>query len=421
MRKAVIILTTAAALGAGGAWTLNAAGAWPSGAWPSGAGASWGLGAAAGPALRLHTVALGGLEDAVSAVGSLQPRNYVDVGTQVSGQLRKIYVDVGDRVTQGQLLAEIDPTVYETRVSADQAQLKVLRANLQERKVQQELAEKQFDRQRRLRETRTTSDESYDAADAARKQIAAQMLALEANIQQVEASLRANQANLGYTRIYAPMTGMVVDVSARQGQTLNANQTAPIILRVADLDVMTVQTQVSEADVARLKLGMTARFTTLGRPDRVRTGKLRQIMPTPETVNNVVLYKCLFDVANPELDLLPSMSAQVFFIAAEAKDVPVAPMSALRRVGRDRYVVRVMEDGRPVERRVEVGAVNRVSAEIRDGLSVGEQIVVDPQPGDRQRRNAGAGPGMGPGMGPPPDGSGGPPPGGPPPGMGARL
>jgi membrane fusion protein, macrolide-specific efflux system len=398
MRKAVMIAAVVVALsGAVGVWRFAQSDAAPT------------------AALRLHTVALGDVEDTVSAVGSLQPRNYVDVGTQVSGQLRKIHVEIGDRVTQGQLLAEIDPTVYETRVAADQAQLKVLKANLLERKVQQELAEKQFDRQRRLRETRAASEEAFDTADAARKQLAAQIMALEANSQQVEASLRADQANLGYTRIYAPMSGTVIDVNAKQGQTLNANQQAPIILRIADLDMMTVQTQVSEADVARLKLGMTARFTTLGRPDRKRAGTLRQILPTPDTVNNVVLYNCLFDVPNPDLDLLPKMSAQVFFITAEAKGVPLAPMNALKKIGRDRYTVKVLENGAAVERTVEAGAGNRVMTEIRRGLVPGEQVVIEPVQSGQNRRRAGAdGP-------PPPDGSGGPPPG-PPPGMiGPRL
>lgn len=400
MRKGMAIAAAmVAAIAAGGAWRL----------------ASGDAATVAPP--RTHTVALGDVEDTVAAVGSLQPRNYVDVGTQVSGQLRSIHVEVGDRVEQGRLLAEIDPTVYETRVAADQAQLKVLRANLQERRVQLELAEKQFDRQRRLRETRTASEEAYDSADAARKQIAAQILALEANIQQSEASLKANQANLGYTRIYAPMSGTVIDVTARRGQTLNANQQAPIILRIADLDVMTVQAQVSEADVARLKIGMPVRFTTLGRPDRPRYGTLRQILPTPETVNNVVLYKSLFDAPNPDLDLLPSMSAQVFFVVSEAKNVPLAPLSALKRLGRDRYAVKVVgEDGAVAERTVQTGASNRFQAEIRQGLAPGERIVADGGggAGESGRRGPGA---SGPG-GPP----GAPPgPGGPPPGMGPRL
>jgi macrolide-specific efflux system membrane fusion protein len=143
---------------------------------------------------------------------------------------------------------------------------------------------------------------------------------------------------------------------------------------------MTVWTQVSEADVPKLKLGAPAHFTTLGQPDRRREGKLRQILPTPQVVNNVVLYNSLFDVANPEHDLLPQMSAQVFFVVAQAKGVPVAPMSALRPVpGRgDRYIVRVLQDGRPVERTIGIGANNRINAEVRSGLKPGEEILLDP-------------------------------------------
>src|SRR6185503_17485715 len=131
---------------------------------------------------------------------------------------------------------------------------------------------------------------AFESAEANLQVIDAQIDALRAQIQQIESNLKADQANLGYTKIFAPMAGTVVDIIARQGQTLNANQQAPIILRIADLSTMTVVTQVSEADVAKLKLGVAAYFTTLGQPDRRRIGKLRQILPTPQVVNNVVLY-----------------------------------------------------------------------------------------------------------------------------------
>jgi macrolide-specific efflux system membrane fusion protein len=345
-------------------------------------GSWWWLGAAASPqaSFRTRTVALGDVEDTVSAVGTLQPRNYVDVGTQVSGQLRKIHVGYGDNVAQGQLLAEIDPTVYEARVAADQAQLLNLKAQVEERRAQLTLAEKQLSRQRGLLAERATSQDAFDSAEANRKAVAAQIAALEAQIKQTESTLKGDQANLGYTKIYAPIAGTVVDIIARQGQTLNANQQAPIVLRIADLDTMTVWTQVSEADVPKLKLGAPAHFTTLGRPDRRREGELRQILPTPQVVNNVVLYNSLFDVANPEHDLLPQMSAQVFFVVAQAKDVPIVPMSALRPVpGRgSRYVVRMLEGGQPVERTIEIGANNRINAEVRAGLKPGDEILLDP-------------------------------------------
>ncbi|MCW2244675.1 macrolide-specific efflux system membrane fusion protein [Azospirillum fermentarium] len=379
----------------------------------AGAGGTWWYmqaSASTPTAVRTHTVALGTIEETVSAVGTLQPRTYVDVGTQVSGQLKRIFVEAGDRVEQGQLLAQIDPTVYEARVAADQAQLMSLRAQLKEKHVQLELAEKQFERQRRLMDGRATSQEAYDSADAQRKSASAQIGVLEAQIQQVESTLKGDQANLSYTKIYAPMTGTVVDVSARQGQTLNANQQAPIILRIAELSTMTVKTQVSEADIPKLKVGMHAYFTTLGQPDRRRSGTLNQVLPTPEVTNNVVLYSSLFDVPNPDNDLMTQMSAHVFFVVAEAKGVPTVPAAALLPRPGGKFAVKLMAGGEVVERRVEVGVTNRVTAEIRSGLSVGDQVVIEAQ------RNVAGGPR--PNMMPP---DGGPPPGGPPPGAGMGM
>lgn len=343
------------------------------------------------PSYVTQTIAIGNVEDTVSALGSLQPLQYVDVGTQVSGQLQKIYVDYGSSVKEGQLLAQIDPTVYQAKVSADQAQLLTLRAQVTQKEAQKVLAEQQFKRQKELLAAHATSQDAYDAADANVKVTAAQIDELQAQIKQTESTLNGDQANLGYTKIYAPMTGTVVSITARQGQTLNANQTAPIILRVANLDTMTVWTQVSEADAPKLKLGMPAYFTTLGQPDKRRYGKLRQIIPTPEVVNNVVLYDSLFDVDNPTHDLLPQMSAQVFFVVGEAKQVPVVPVVALRPVPGDKdhthFTVRVLEDGKPVQKEIVTGVTNRLTAEIRSGLSVGDQVIVD-RPTSDERTSA---------------------------------
>lgn len=360
-------------------------------------GAWWYLGGrtdTARPAFRVHTVAAGNIEDTVSAVGTLQPLNYVDVGTQVSGQLRKILVDYGAKVEQGQLLAEIDPTVYEARVAASQAQLLNLKAQIADRNVQLDLARTQFERQRRLLADRATSQDAYDTADAQRKSLAAQLQSLDAQTKQTESTLKGDTANLSYTKIYAPMAGTVIDIIARQGQTLNANQQAPIVLRIADMDTMTVKTQVSEADVPKLTIGMPAYFTTLGQPDRRRSGKLRQILPTPEVVNNVVLYSALFDVENPEHDLLPQMSAQVFFVVGQARNVPVVPLSALRPVPRSpgKYLARVIEGEQPVERTIEVGVTNRVTAEVKSGLALGDRIAIEaPAAGARPAQGGGPG------------------------------
>lgn len=341
----------------------------------------WTARAKTAPDYVTQPVVVGDIEATVSALGSLQPLQYVDVGTQVSGQLQKIYVDYGDKVTAGKLLAEIDPTVYESKVNADEAQLLNLKAQIAEKEAQKILADAQFKRQKALLAAHATSQDAYDSANATLKVTAAQIDALKAQVEQTNSTLKGDRANLGYTKIYAPMSGTVVNVIAKQGQTLNANQTAPLILRIADLDTMTVWTQVSEADEPKLKLGMSAYFTTLGQPTKRRYGKLRQILPTPEVVNNVVLYDSLFDVTNPEHDLLPQMSAEVFFVIAEAKGVPLVPVAALRPIasqgGKTRYRVNVLQDGLPVSRSVEVGVTNRLSAEIRSGLKPGDEVVLD--------------------------------------------
>lgn len=370
----------------------------------AGAGTAWyvrGATQSEAPATRTQAVALGDIQDLVSAVGTLQPRDYVDVGTQVSGQVQRIHVKIGSKVEKGELLAEIDPTVYQARVASDEATLVQLQAQLSEKRANLSLSERQFERQKALLAERATSRDAYDTAETQTSALRAQIRATEAQISQTQANLNANRANLSYTKISAPMTGTVVDITARLGQTLNANQSAPIILRIADLATMTVWTQVSEADVSRLELGQRAFFTTLGKPDRRREGKLHQILPTPTVTNNVVLYNSLFDVANPDGDLLPQMSAQVFFVIAEAQQVPVVPVGAVATVagrdGRQQSFVRVIENGEAVRRRVELGATNRAIVEVKSGVKVGDQVVMDQvrrpsgqgQPGQGQQRPAG--------------------------------
>jgi macrolide-specific efflux system membrane fusion protein len=274
----------------------------------------------------------GNLEDTVTATGTLQPKDYVDVGTQVSGQLKRLLVDVGAVVKAKDLLAEIDPSVYQAKVDGDQAQLLNQQAQLADKQAQLVLADLQLTRQQNLtREDATTAD-ALQSAEATRKSALAQVDSLKAQIQQTGSTLRGDEANLGYTKIYAPIAGTVVSQAAKQGQTLNANQQAPIVMRIANLSTMTVEAQVSEADVPKLHVGMDVYFTTLGEDNRRYYGKLRQIPPTPTVVNNVVLYDALFDVENPNQTLMTQMTAQVFFVASSAKDAVLVPLTALRPV-----------------------------------------------------------------------------------------
>ncbi|MBE0612064.1 MAG: efflux RND transporter periplasmic adaptor subunit [Burkholderiales bacterium] len=344
----------------------------------------------------------GNLEDTVTATGTLQPRDFVDVGTQVSGQLKKLHVDIGAIVKARDLLAEIDASVYQAKVDGDHAQLLNQQAQLSDKQAQLALAELQLTRQKNMMREEATTADALQSAEANLKSAIAQRDSIKAQIQQTASTLRGDEANLGYTKIYAPIAGTVVSLAAKQGQTLNANQQAPIVMRIANLSTMTVQAQVSEADVPKLHIGMDVYFTTLGGSKRRFYGKLRQIPPTPTVVNNVVLYDALFDVANPDQTLMTQMTAQVFFVVSSAKDAVLVPLTALRPAaakpsgaanargarrasGADarnqfadgRALLSVVDAaGKIVEREVKVGVMNRVTAQILSGLEPGEKVVI---------------------------------------------
>ena len=313
-RRRVFVAVLALAVVAGGGWF----------AWTK-----WGASRAKAPEYVFATVQRTNFEDLVSATGSLQPRDYVDVGAQVSGQLKKLHVEVGNDVTEGQLLAEIDAEQSAARVDASRASLRAQQAQLVQNQVNLQKAERDLQRLRNLLKEDATTLELVQNAETTVDTTRAQIATQKAQIEQTQASMRVEESNLKYSKIYAPMAGTVVSITAKQGQTLNTNQAAPTILRVADQSTMTVQTQVSEADVSKLRVGMQAYFTTLGTPGRRWYGKLRKIEPTPTVTNNVVLYNALFDVENHNRSLMAQMTAQVFFVVAEARDALVVPMAAV--------------------------------------------------------------------------------------------
>ena len=246
------------------------------------------------------TVEFGDIENAVTAAGSLQPSRFVDVGAQVSGQLERLFVEVGDVVREGDLVAEIDATVQINRVEASRASLRALEAQLSARAASLQLAEANAERQTRLMQEDATSPQAYDSAINSLAAAQSSLVQLQSNIAQSSASLASDEATLGFSKIYAPIDGTVVTITMKEGMTLNASQQAPVIMRIADLTTMTVQAEVSEADVGKLAVGMEAYFTTLGSGGRRWYGTLRQILPTPVIENNVVLYTALFDVDNED-------------------------------------------------------------------------------------------------------------------------
>lgn len=339
--------------------------------------------------LELAEVKRGTIEDVIVAQGKLEPKDYVDVGVQVSGQLKKLYVDIGNVVKKSDLLAELDPQSYQSRVDGDKAKLKSLEAQLDQQKAQADYDRLENERARKLIKSGAISQSDAEAKGKALKVSEATVVSLQAQIEQAQADLDTDTISLGYTKIYAPMDGVVSDLVAREGQTLNANQTTPKILQIANLNVMTIRAQVAEADVPRLSPGMEATFNTLGSFDRKWTGKIRQILPTPEVINDVVLYDALIDVENTDGQLMNGMSTQDNFVVAKVENVLTIPIRALGRrlmaqesgAGRV-YQVRVMEAGRdkPVVREVTIGLMTRSQAEVKAGLNEDEQVVTSGAP-----------------------------------------
>ncbi|RUO26698.1 efflux RND transporter periplasmic adaptor subunit [Aliidiomarina minuta] len=312
----------------------------------------------------------------VTATGRLQPRDYVDVGAQVSGQLESLHVEVGDKVQRGDLLAEIDATLLEAQLDSSRAQLRNQLAIRKEREASLELARFNYERQQRLQVDRATAEELVQTAHAEVQKAEAQVESIEAQIEQTQSGLRADEANLNYTRIFAPMDGTIVSIPARRGQTLNATQTTPTILTIADLTEMTVEAQVSEADISRLKIGMPVYFTTMGNRQQRWESKLRLIEPTPEVENNVVLYNALFEVPNTDGVLMKEMTTQVFFVIDAAHDVVAVPSAAVQRDAEGPYVEVRREAGNIGKVRVDPGLTDRVHVEIKSGLEAGDEVVL---------------------------------------------
>lgn len=370
------------------------------------AGAAWYITQPGAVSYATTAVTRSDVQNSVSALGVLVPSEYVDVGTQVEGQLVEMRAGLGDAVTKGQLVAVVDPTRYAAAVRQAEAEIADQSAALAGAQAKLELARWMHGSNMRLAaqgaETRAAVEQSEEALRAAQSAVDS----IRAKISAGQASMKMHQANLGYTRIFAPMSGLVVSPTsqsygtgwtkleiARQGEILNTKQSSPILFRIANLDRMIVRAQVSEADVAKLKPGMRAFVSTLGNPDRRLEARLQGIEATPELVNGAIFYDANLEVANPDRSLLPQMTAQVSFVVAEAKDALTVPLTALASTQRENGVnvagcaslragdmaadcVQVLVAGEPSPRSVIVGVTNEVSASIHSGLKVGEQVII---------------------------------------------
>ena len=311
------------------------------------------------------------------AAGIVQPIKYVDVGAQTSGKLKSLKVNRGDQVKENQLLAEIDPALADTALTAANAALESMTAQRALKQAQLVLAKVQEVRNDELFTDRLISTSDRDITKAAYDVAFADAASLSAQMKEAAAAIDTGKANLGYTKITAPMAGEVVSISLLEGQTLNANQSGtehPANCRHQHRDGLG----------ASLGSGHCPRQARPGclfhHPGDSRrwNGKVRQILPTPELINNVVFYDVLFDIPNPERELKIQMTAQVFIVLAQAKGVLLIPAAAIGNAseGADTKVQVLKADGTVELRAIKIGIKSEISAEVTDGLKEKEQVVI---------------------------------------------
>lgn len=329
-------------------------------------------------------VRLGTVEETVLASGTMEAKQLVSVGARVSGQIETLAVALGDEVQKGDLIAQIDSQDQQNAVLTAKANLANIKAQIAAKNASLVKAKQTLARQLKLVASDYVSKEALDAAQAEVGVDKAELDALIAQQESVEVTVLTAQIALDRTRITAPISGTVVAIVNDEGQTVNASQSAPTIVKLANLDSMVVKAEISEADVVHVKPAQQVFFTILGEPDHKFTATVRSVEPAPSAIetsdtiasDEAIYYNGLLEVDNPDHLLRIGMTAEVSIILDKAEDVLTVPSSALKKGGGG-YRVKIYdpETGAVEVQKVEVGLNNKISAEITSGLSEGDEVV----------------------------------------------
>ena len=325
-------------------------------------------------------VALGDVTQSVQAAGILQAKTRVDVGAQVSGQIQTLHVELGQQVKKGDLLVSLDPELARSDVAQAEAAVAQAAAALDSRRIDAESARRELKRQQRMLAGQATAATEAEKAETELAKIEADLRGQAATIARLQAELEKKRVSLSYARIIAPMDGTVVNLPVQVGQTVISVQITPVILTLADLDTITVRTKVPEADIQAIKVGQTARFSTLAVEGKRYEGKVRVIQPVPERAGNAVFYNVLFEVDNRDRALFSDMTVQVDIETGSVKQVLTMPIVALGERGKDgRFTVQVLDAAnKQVPRQVKVGLQDGAKVQVLDGLKAGEKVLLAP-------------------------------------------
>lgn len=324
----------------------------------------------------------------VSATGELSSSHLVDVGVQVSGQIKKMYVKVGDVVKKGDMIAQIDSVAQTNTLNTRKAQLDSMRAQLSSAQVSLKTIERKFARYRILAQEGAVSalemEELGDALAAAR----AKVKQLQASMRETQVAINTAQSDIGYTRITAPIDGTVVSLVVEEGQTINSSQTSPTVVQIADLSEMTNKMQIAEGDVTKIQAGQKVLFTILSEPDTPIETRLDSIDPalttmskgaynrTTDNSNNAVYYYARTIVPNPDGKLAIGMTTQNTIEIASTDNVLMVPVMALKNRDGKKFVRVLDEYQQPQEKEVQIGLRDSMNVEIKAGLNEGEQVIM---------------------------------------------
>lgn len=340
---------------------------------------------------------IGDLDKSVLATGSVRANQRTEVGAQVSGKIQKIHVTLGQTVKKGELIAEIDSETQQNNLNTAQAELSAYKTQLNAKQVALSVAESNYQRLSKLYNQKSASLSDLESAKNELATAKANLEDVKSQIQVAEIAVNTAKTNLGYTKITSPIDGIIVSIPVSEGQTVNANQSSPTIVQVADLSKALIKLEIAEGDIAQVKADQAVSFNTLAEPNRRYQGKIKSIDPalTTLTDNNyteesgnstAVYYYANVIVDNPEMSLRIGMTTQGKVIIAEKNGVLLVPTTAIKKRGKD-SIIQVLENGKAIDKAVQTGLADSQYTEITSGLKEGEQVITAQRSANEQVGN----------------------------------
>ena len=341
-----------------------------------------------------ESVTRGNVEKTVIASGSVESVNEVDVGAQASGKITKLYVKLGQEIKKGEMIADIDSTTQINALNTKKAALVSYQAQLKAKKTAYDVALSSYNRLSKLYTQKATSLDSLNTAKSTLDNAKAEMEAIEANIKQAAIEVNTAETNVGYTQITAPMDGTVISVPVSEGQTVNANQTTPTIVTIADLSKMKIKPEISEGDITKVKAGQEVSFTILSDSQTLYHSVIDSVNPANTTTTDssstssstsssnsnsttsAIYYYANVLIDNPDRTLRIGMTTENNIKIANAKDVLLVSNMAIQKRDGKSFVNVLNDKNQPEQREVETGVQNDFHTEIKSGLNEGEKVIV---------------------------------------------